>query len=143
VIDSDLRDRLLGYELALARRDPAAVDGDLIDLLTDDFLEFGQSGRVWTRETIAPLLGSSPDGSAGAAAPEGGAAAPEGGAAAPEGGAAAPELEAFEVTRLGEGVALVTYRALGANRSSIWVRRDGRWRMRFHQGTPLPGDVAD
>jgi glyoxylase I family protein len=122
VIDSDLRDRLLGYELALARRDPAAVDGDLIDLLTDDFLEFGQSGRVWTRETIAPLLGSSPDGSAGAAA---------------------PELEAFEVTRLGEGVALVTYRALGANRSSIWVRRDGRWRMRFHQGTPLPGDVAD
>jgi hypothetical protein len=136
VIDSDLRDRLLGYELALARRDPAAVEGDLIDLLTDDFLEFGQSGRVWTRETIAPLLGSSPDGSAGAAAPEGAAAAPEG-------GAAAPELEAFEVTRLGEGVALVTYRALGANRSSIWVRRDGRWRMRFHQGTPLPGDVAD
>jgi glyoxylase I family protein len=128
VIDSDLRDRLLGYELALARRDPAAVDGDLVDLLTDDFLEFGQSGRVWTRETIAPLLGSSPDGSAGAAAPEG--------------GAAAPELEAFEVTRLGEGVALVTYRAHGTNRSSIWVRRDGRWRMRFHQGTPLPGDVA-
>jgi glyoxylase I family protein len=121
VIDSDLRDRLLGYELALARRDPAAVDGDLIDLLTDDFLEFGQSGRVWTRETIAPLLGSSPDGSAGAAA---------------------PELEAFEVTRLGEGVALVTYRAHGTNRSSIWVRRDGRWRMRFHQGTPLPGEVA-
>jgi glyoxylase I family protein len=118
VIDSDLGDRLLGYELALARRDAAGIDGDLIDLLADDFLEFGRSGRVWTRDTIAPLLGSSPDANA-----------------------AALELEAFEVVPLGQGVALVTYRALGANRSSIWVGRDGRWRMRFHQGTPLPGDA--
>jgi len=24
-----------------------------------------------------------------------------------------------------------------ANRSSLWVREGGRWRLRFHQGTPL------
>ena len=23
-------------------------------------------------------------------------------------------------------------------RSSIWIRRDGRWRLAFHQGTPVP-----
>ena len=47
-------------------------------------------------------------------------------------------MEDFAVTRLGVGVALVTYRSRDprhAKRSSIWVRRDGHWLMRFHQGT--------
>jgi hypothetical protein len=42
-------------------------------------------------------------------------------------------------------VALVTYISelqfttleLG-NRSSLWVRSGGRWKLRFHQGTPIP-----
>jgi hypothetical protein len=27
---------------------------------------------------------------------------------------------------------------LQSRRSSIWTYRDGRWRIRFHQGTRLP-----
>jgi len=54
-------------------------------------------------------------------------------------------IEAFTAARLSEQVALVTFRTVArapgvpprhALRSSVWVRRDGRWRLRFHQGTP-------
>ncbi len=82
-------------------------------LIADDFVEFGRSGRVWTRETIRQLLEGPPGD--------------------------AVLIEAFEVALLADDVALVTYRAAGANRSSIWVRHDGRWKLRFHQGTPIDG----
>jgi hypothetical protein len=49
---------------------------------------------------------------------------------------------------LAEGVVLVTYRSvrtdlesgkvLQARRSSIWILRADGWKMRFHQGTPIP-----
>ncbi len=52
----------------------------------------------------------------------------------------------FGCRPVAEGVALVTYRShhtvqgsetAAALRSSLWVWRDGRWQMVFHQGTPL------
>ena len=107
--DPDLDDELLRYETALAARDPHGIDGGLAGLLADDFIEFGRSGRVWTRAATLDLL----DSSASALVP----------------------IDRFEVARLADDVTLVTYRAAGANRSSIWVRRNGRWRIRFHQGT--------
>ena len=53
-------------------------------------------------------------------------------------------LPAFEVAMLSDDVALATYRSRVrhdgvlqvSNRSSLWVRYDGRWQLRFHQGTP-------
>lgn len=119
--DAELPDRLYRSELALARRDATGlgVQADPLALLDDDFLEVGQSGRVWTRASIASLL-----------------------AAGPAPGAAALDLESFEVTRLAETVALVTYRVAGVRRASIWVHRDGRWRLRYHQGTPATADDA-
>jgi hypothetical protein len=48
-------------------------------------------------------------------------------------------IEGFEVARLADEVALVTYHAGGARRSSVWVRRAGRWQMRFHQASPSGG----
>jgi hypothetical protein len=97
------------------RRDPVQVDA----LLDGDFLEFGSSGRVWTREQIVELLATeiyTP-----------------------------PSVEDFQCALLSESVALVTYRAVridissdlisAALRSSIWTDVSGRWRMRFHQGT--------
>jgi hypothetical protein len=96
-------------------------DGDrLRQLLAEDFLEFGSSGRVWTRKSIIDLL-------------------------AAETNFLPPEIEEFQCSIIGEKVALVTYRTvrvdartgerLASLRCSIWVRRDGEWRMRFHQGT--------
>lgn len=92
-------------------------------LLADDFVEFGASGRVWTREEILDLLASEEY--------------------------QPPEIESFECTRIAEGVALVTYRAVRTDkatgdrsitlRSSIWSKKLSGgtlgWRMRFHQGT--------
>ena len=102
-------------ESALARRDPALLDGDartLYELIADDFLEFGASGRTWTAAEVREALATEP--------------------------ARDVPMEDFAVTRLAVGVALVTYRSRDprhAKRSSIWVRRGGRWVMRFHQGT--------
>jgi hypothetical protein len=52
------------------------------------------------------------------------------------------DLLDFAVEALAPDVALATYR-IGeprpSNRSTIWVRRDGRWQVRFHQGTLRAG----
>jgi glyoxylase I family protein len=108
--DHDLDAELLRLERALAERDPSGVDGGLMSLVATDFVEIGRSGRTWTRESIREVL---------------------------EGPLAAVPLEAFEVAMLADDIALATYRTPGAKRSSIWVRRDGRWQIRFHQGTPV------
>ena len=107
-----MRDELLRLELALARRDSRGIDGDLASLIADDFVEFGASGRVWTAQATRDMVA-----------------------------AEAPTnlvIEAFEVSGLAGGVVLATYRTgppRWSNRASIWVRRDGRWQLRFHQGT--------
>lgn len=102
--------------------DPAVRrDGERLRmLLTDDFLEFGSSGRVWTRKSIIELL-------------------------ATERNFRPPAIEDFHCSLISDKVALVTYRTLRNDaktgerleslRSSIWTRQDGEWRMRFHQGT--------
>lgn len=56
-------------------------------------------------------------------------------------------LPAFRAEPLGDDIALATYLSeiwrggscLCTNRASIWGLSDGRWRLRFHQGTPIPG----
>ena len=110
-----VRDELLRLESALASRDPAGVKGGLMSLIADDFLEFGQSGRVWTARSIREAIEVPPGNPV--------------------------VIKEFDVAELAEGVVLATYAMPGTppvNRSSIWVRRDGRWLIRFHQGTPRP-----
>ncbi len=80
--------------------------------LSGDFTEFGWSGRAYTR---ADILDS-------------------------ETAPIEVELDGFVVRPIGTDSALVTYRSIQArgvgNRSSVWVRRHGRWLLDFHQGTP-------
>lgn len=47
------------------------------------------------------------------------------------------EPQDLAVDELADGIALVTYTLDGTWRSSIWIREDGRWQMRFHQGTTV------
>lgn len=111
----DVADRLLAYERALASRDASRIDVGLDALIPDDFLEFGASGRVWDAPAVRELLASLES--------------------------SPVAMEDAEVTRLAEGVVLVTYRLGGprpSNRSSVWLERGGRWVLRFHQGTPRP-----
>jgi GNAT superfamily N-acetyltransferase len=98
------------------RGDPMALD----DLLHPDFLEFGGSGTVWTREAIVEeLLGDPKIGPL--------------------------ELVDTNVAFLDADTALLTYRLLidgrPSVRSSVWVLDGGRWRIRFHQGTPVQATV--
>jgi hypothetical protein len=114
-------DTLYALELALARRDEGAIPGGYASVLDPAFLEFGQSGRAWTRaETLAVLSEAAPTD--------------------------APVIERFETELLAPGVVLVTYRIraerdghpVSSRRSSIWLRNDDGWRLRFHQGTTIP-----
>ena len=110
--DAALADELSRLEVALASRDASGLEGTLGDLIADDFVEFGSSGRVWDAASIREMLAVSTVGSV--------------------------EIVGFNVDPLGDGVVLATYHMtspIPSNRSSVWVRRDGRWVMRFHQGT--------
>lgn len=102
------------------RRDQERVSA----LLADDFLEFGASGRVWTRSQILELLATERY--------------------------EPPVMEDFACHGIAPDVVLVTYRAVRARgqssqrdvtlRSSLWTKRAGKWKARFHQGTKaVPG----
>ena len=117
-------DELLALELALARRDEPAIPGGYEAVLASDFLEIGASGRRWTRaEILEALHGEPPDDLIA--------------------------IESFDCAELAPGVLLATFDTVATGpggvtvrgrRSSTWVRHDDRWRMRFHQGTPLPDE---
>ena len=110
----DLEERLYRLELALARRD--GETGALADLIAPDFLEFGQSGQAWGRDEIVDFLATPPDPSV--------------------------ELVDFRADPIADDVVLVTYSTApsATRRSSLWVRDGDAWRLRFHQGTPIPED---
>ena len=119
------RDDLCALELALARRDEAQINGGFEAVLHEHFVEFGSSGRVWTRAEILEMLQSP----------------------RPEGRMRGIAIETFDVAELAPHMRLVTFVTAGirssdgqlvrSRRSSIWVRDGDRWQVRFHQGTPL------
>lgn len=93
----------------------------LSSLLAEDFCEFGSSGRIYTRQEIIDRLATE-----------------------------SPvrfSISDFSVTLVTTGVALVRYQAARHDeagrknsvtlRSSLWVLRDDRWQMLFHQGTKV------
>lgn len=87
------------------------------ELLRDDFIEFGSSGRVYQKTMLIEMLIREEH--------------------------ARVLIRDFAVREIAEDAALVTYRTVGqagqeARRSSVWVKSGGRWQMVFHQGTRLP-----
>jgi glyoxylase I family protein len=98
------------------RRDEVA----LRSLLAEDFREFGSSGRIYTRQQVINALAvESPH---------------------------TVILSDPLCCQVAADIALLTYRSTGTNahnvashalRTSLWVYRDGRWQMIFHQGTPI------
>ena len=116
-------DEVVRSELALL--DPAVrADAELVRaLLHPEFCEVGASGRVWTTEEIVVALGE-------------------------ETGRAPVQVRDVAASELAPGVVLLTYRVEGAGgasrRSSVWLRepKDGRWLLRYHQGTREGTDPA-
>ena len=91
----------------------------LLDLLADEFIEFGSSGRVYTKDDLVAVLQ-----------------------------AESPVVQTtsdLQVTTLAPDVALLTYKirrhsepVVDTLRSSLWRRSNGKWQMVFHQGTLTP-----
>ena len=89
------------------------------DILAQEFVEFGSSGRIHDRATVIAAL--------------------------PGQALFQFRVDAFTVRALAPEVVLTTYRlsawsrseeqARVTLRSSVWVHRAGRWQMVFHQGT--------
>ena len=103
---------------AETRYDPVLMDR----VFADDFFEFGRSDRVYSREDL--ILPASAAQSIDVRLP----------------------LPRVKFTVIDTHSVLVTYvsevrRKNGeierANRSSVWSRQDGAWKLRFHQGTPF------
>ena len=94
----------------------------LEQLLHPDFVEFGRSGRKYSRGEVLEEF------SANGATMD------------------AVHAEDFELAELSQGLVLLTYLSAhkGSDgelyrrtlRSSLWVAAEDGWRMRFHQGTP-------
>lgn len=113
--DSETTAELIGLEHALWEAQ-TRFDYDFMEgLLAEDFGEYGRSGRVHSRTDALSVTGDTID----------------------------AHLRDIEVDDVAEGVVLVTYVSEVrheelelANRASLWVKRDGRWQLRFHQGTP-------
>ncbi|MBJ2156037.1 VOC family protein [Variovorax sp. IB41] len=117
----DLDALLLKLEGALHLREVRSSAAQLEELLDDDFRELGVSGIEWTRPAIIEALRDE--------------------------AFSERTISDFRVQRMAPDIALVTYRAhrdaiperpaADSLRSSLWRLRRGRWRMAFHQGTPL------
>jgi len=86
----------------------------LAELLHPSFEEIGRSGRLWGRDALVAELADERPFTA--------------------------DLVVLGVDRVAPEALLLTARTTddrGATlRSSLWVRSSGRWRLRFHQGTP-------
>ncbi|MGY3128425.1 ribonuclease HI [Agrococcus sp. UYP33] len=102
-------------ERELLRDDVRADRARVAALLHPEWEEIGASGRRWSREQLLAEVAPLPS---------------------------PVELELLAAHRVAADALLIVWRGTGATealRSSLWVRADGSWRQRFHQGTPLQG----
>lgn len=117
----DVGQTLLELEQGLltnaVRRDAQKISS----LLADEFCEFGSSGRAFSKGEVIDLLRSEPS--------------------------ACLSLRSFKAYPISEEAVLVTFRCvrevegsppIESLRSSLWVHRDRRWQLLFHQSTRIP-----
>ena len=101
------------YERELATPTSRSDRFRIGELLHPDFEEIGRSGRMWSRVETIEMMSSE--------------------------GPSAMQLTVLNTAFLSNDVILVTSRSTderGATlRNSVWVRHQGQWRLRLHQGT--------
>lgn len=112
-------EHILRLETELLQPDTRSCEGRLLELLAQDFVELGSSGRVFSRDEIIKALGKQRR--------------------------LKLSIENFRARELAPGIFLATYTAaatLGKGkpkrslRSSIWRNAGGQWQVVLHQGTP-------
>ncbi len=111
----DLEERLLSGEVRRSK-------SEISHLLSATFVEFGASGKVWSRDEIIRKLSQEQP--------------------------AARKIDNFHARLLAPGVVLATYQVRRLHpdgslvatslRSSVWSHDADEWKLVFHQGTPQP-----
>ncbi|MEV6226670.1 DUF4440 domain-containing protein [Saccharopolyspora shandongensis] len=114
-MDEDF-ETVINSELELLTPGVRANDDAVRALLHEDFREFGASGTIWDRETVVHATRAS---------------------------SSTPiQADDLRPVRLGPDAILLTYTARMEDstslRTAIWIRADGAWKLRHHQGTRLP-----
>ncbi|MFC7049314.1 DUF4440 domain-containing protein [Emcibacter nanhaiensis] len=117
--DKNLTETLVALEHRLLEAGATACAATFAELLHDDFVEIGKSGRRFVKSDFPEAL---------------------------SGPAPAVSLSDPELRPVTDTLALLLYTttvtgrdghiASQARRSSLWQLTDGRWQMIFHQGTP-------
>jgi hypothetical protein len=118
-VNRERDDMLFELERRLAQVGRRVSAEEAASLFADDFVEFGASGKIWSKaEIIAAMSQWAP---------------------------IERTVENFRVRELSPSVCLVTYKVVGVTkdkqaspfslRSSIWRYTGERWQIVFHQGT--------
>lgn len=104
-----LQDEIRELEEQLVHPSVRASADALDRLISDQFVEFGSSGRVYTKPDVIALMLADPK--------------------------ITVSVTDFHVLAVAPDVALATYLTGKSLRSSLWRREGGAWRIVFHQGT--------
>ncbi|MRG85685.1 nuclear transport factor 2 family protein [Salinibacillus xinjiangensis] len=118
MVASNLSSHIEALEKKLLQPEVRKSTEELTQLLSNDFTEFGSSGRIFTKQDILDRL--------------------------PAETSVEMELTNLNLKKLASDVVLVTYTVTinhqkHSLRSSIWKKNsEGYWQMYFHQGTKTP-----
>ena len=115
-----ITEQILKLEERLLQPDVRHTPQEISELLADEFIEFGSSGRVYNKQQVIESLQN-------------------------ESGEQI-FIKNFKTGNLAPKIMLATYIAVKKNenegktisslRSSVWKLSDNQWRLVFHQGTP-------
>ena len=114
-----LEDKLRALEIKVMTAAGERRAADLRQYLADDFYEIGSSSRTYDKAEVLAAIETAP--------------------------LRKFQVEDFKIIASGTDWALVSYRAgekseAGSTtswRSSLWVKREGKWQIVFHQGTKI------
>lgn len=117
ILDKDTKNELKRLEESLWKRETRFDKTYMRSIISEDFFEFGRSGKIYTIDTTL----SAPDQEINAVLP----------------------LKEFTIHEIDENVVLLTYISEAqydvlevSNRSSLWLKTENGWKLKFHQGTP-------
>lgn len=118
-MSDELTKKIRALEEKLLRPEVRRNTDELSQLIADDFVEYGSSGKIYTKRDVLKALPNEPE--------------------------MHTEIKNFHARSLSPEVVLLNYELLSSDarsrrtrrsaRSSIWQLSDGRWQIVFHKGT--------
>lgn len=119
----NLKDTLYQLECELINQAVRSSADKLDELLADQFIEYGSSGRIYDKKITMDSLTNEPS--------------------------PTYKIYDFEILSFSDDFIQTRFKTDRTNldgsnltslRSSIWRKKDGKWQMFFHQGTPVKVD---